>query len=339
MGSKENILVIGCGCIGLSSGIILLQAGYNVTIWAKDLPPNVTSNKAAALWYPFLASPPEKVGRWSNDTLTYFLKNILNDKTSGTLSQTVYEVFKNETPENPEWASQVPSFRRARKDELPHGYKDGFAVDAFIMDTDIYMDWLVKKFVALGGKIEQRTVYDIREPLIYYNVVINCPGLGAREVVNDYTVYPCRGQIIVIKHSGLTNSLMYEEGGRYEMAYAIPRLSNIVIGGTVGDHEYHMHPNPQDEKEILEKVAKLSPKLKDVEIVQHKVGLRPARDPIRLEPEWQQDGRKLVVHNYGHGGSGFTVSWGCALEVLQIVDENVKKIKKDNSNVILPAKL
>ncbi|EFA86385.1 D-aspartate oxidase [Heterostelium album PN500] len=333
---KKDIIIIGCGCIGLSAGVILLKTGdYNVKIWAKDLPPNTTSNKAAALWYPFLSEPLDKVGRWSQETMDYFKKEIipLGVEKTGTLTKKVYELYRTPRAQLPEWSPFVPSFRRMKKEEMLDGYIDGFTVeDGFVMDTDQYMDWLVESFKALGGSIDQREVVDIREPFIYADIVINCSGLGARELIGDRLVYPSRGQIIVVDNTR-DISLMDEED-EYQLGYVIPRVHNSVLGGTNQQHNYNLEPSKKDTEEILDRVAKISPQFerKNLKILGEKVGLRPSRYSIRLENEFMQDGRKLLVHNYGHGGSGFTVSWGCALDTLKLVRKGADKLKTSNKS-------
>ncbi|KAM9997422.1 hypothetical protein ACTFIZ_010912 [Dictyostelium cf. discoideum] len=324
---KINLLIIGCGCIGLSTGIIALKSGNykSVSIWAKDLPPNTTSNKAAALWYPFLCNPPDLVGKWSAETMQYYKDHIINDPKSGTITKKVNEIFRRPHPEDPEWKPYIKSFRRARKDELPDGYVDGYAIDdGFVMDTDMYMDYLVDQFKSLGGVIEQRHLVDIREAFVDHDVVVNCTGLGSRELFNDRTIYPGRGQIIVIKNS-TDRSIMDEED---HIAYVIPRLTNTVLGGTNQEHDYNTNPTKKDTEEILKRVAMISPRFAKnrIEIQGVKVGLRPARHEIRLENEFFEGGSKLVVHNYGHGGSGFTVSWGCAIEAIKLVDQGLPKL-------------
>jgi D-amino-acid oxidase len=77
------ILVIGCGIIGLSSSLVLKRLGFHVTIWAKDLPPNTTSNKAGAIWEPFWAAPEEKILKWSRQSLDYYINYLLPDPDSG----------------------------------------------------------------------------------------------------------------------------------------------------------------------------------------------------------------------------------------------------------------
>ncbi len=95
----KEILVLGCGVSGLSTGILLLQSGYSVTIWAKDLPPNTTSNKAAAIWYPYLCFPREKAIPWAKETFTYFQQHMINDPKSGCMYRTITELFTKQQPE------------------------------------------------------------------------------------------------------------------------------------------------------------------------------------------------------------------------------------------------
>jgi D-amino-acid oxidase len=80
--------------------------------------------------------------------------------------------------------------------------------------------------------------------------------------------------------------------------------------------------NPQTAQEILEKCRLLEPALSQAAILGHAVGLRPGRREVRLELEWLAGGR-AVIHNYGHGGAGFTLSWGCAREVVELAIEIV----------------
>ena len=90
-----------------------------------------------------------------------------------------------------------------------------------------------------------------------------------------------------------------------------------MVGGTAQIDDWNTEVSPNDTKEIIRKISIINPKLKNVEVISESVGLRPARDAVRLEAE--KYGDKIVVHNYGHGGAGFTLSWGCARDVLEIV--------------------
>lgn len=312
--NKKEILILGAGVSGLSTGILLLKKGYSVIIWAKDLPPNTTSNKAGAFWYPYLSKPKEKVTKWAKFTLQYLKNEFIKDPNSGCVMRTAIEVFDTKVGE-PEWKSAV-EYSRPTKEELPKGYVDGYRVEAVMMDTTIYMDYLVDMFKKLGGNLFQRTVNDINEALDEYDIVVNCTGLGSRKLFNDNSIYPVRGQIVKVKPNGF-NQVIDDDEGPNGLGYIIPRINDIVLGGTAQVNDWNLEVDPKDTEEILRKCAALAPEFKKVEIIGESVGLRPARDEIRLEAE--DFSGKTVIHNYGHGGSGFTLSWGCAQEVATLL--------------------
>lgn len=313
---KKKILILGAGVSGLSTGILLLQKGYDVTIWAKDLPPYTTSNKAAAVWYPFICGPIDKVPKWARATLEYFQKEIMSDPKAGCKKQTVVEIFHNDK-HDPWWKEGVDSYKRINKKYLPKGYTDGYEIEGLVMDTDQYMDYLVDTFKKLGGTIHEKEITIIQEAFTHYTYVINCTGLGSRELFQDTTIYPCRGQILKIKPTGFDHSV-FEEEGENSLAYIIPRLHDIILGGTAQDNNWSLEVDPQDTKDILKKCGALFPEFSDPELIEIKVGLRPSRPEIRLEIEKYSD--KYVIHNYGHGGAGFTLSWGCAQQAVDLVE-------------------
>lgn len=314
---KKQIIIIGSGVSGLSCGILLLRAGYEVTIWAKEFPPNTTSNKAAAVWYPFVVKPPEKATTWAKTSIDFFREEILGNPASGTKKIKVIEVFEHPKGD-PWWKEGVDTFRRARGNELPEGYCDGYAIEGFVMDTDVYMGYLLDWFKKEGGILMQKDIQDIKEPLNDAAVVVNCSGLGARALCGDLTVYPCRGQIIKVKPNGFDYSL-FEEEGRNSLAYIIPRLHDIILGGTVQDNNWSEEADSNDTADILRKCAAIAPVFSSSEVLEVKVGLRPVRPTVRLEIEKFDDSR-FVIHNYGHGGSGLTIGWGCAQDVVKLVN-------------------
>ncbi len=314
--SDKRILILGAGVSGLSTGILLLKQGYGVDIWAKDLPPNTTSNIAAAFWYPYLCNPKDKATKWSGFTLQYLKDNALNDPASGCITRTVTELFDKKADE-PWWADAVEAYRRPTQDELPEGYVDGYQTEAVLMDTTKYIDWLLSQYEQLGGTLEQREVKDIQEALADYSIVVNCTGLGCSELFNDELVHPVRGQVVKIKPNGF-EQVMADDEGRNSMAVIIPRLNDIVLGGTVQANNWNLNADPKDTEDILRKAKALSPAFNEVEVVEVKVGLRPARKEVRLEAEAYGDNH--VIHNYGHGGAGYTLSWGCANDVVELVN-------------------
>jgi D-amino-acid oxidase len=308
-------LIIGCGVSGLSCGIRLLEAGYRARIWARDLPPRTTSNVAAAIWYPYRAFPLERVGAWGAQTFAELVQ-LAGDPGTGVISTGGIELFPHPV-DDPWWRESVTVFRRARPDELPQGYADGYVFEVPIVEMPIYLGYLMRRFQSLGGSIEVRALASPDEALAACDLVVNCAGLGARELVGDDTMFAVRGQVVRVAQVGIERFWLDDYGPR-GLTYIVPRLNDIILGGTDQEHDERLEPDPATAEAIVERCAALEPRLCDAQILEHRVGLRPGRPSVRLEAERPAAG-KLLVHNYGHGGAGVTLSWGCADEVVSIV--------------------
>jgi D-amino-acid oxidase len=317
MGTRE-VLVLGAGVSGLTTGLRLLRAGHSVTIWARDLPPDTTSNVAAAVWYPYKAYPVERVTAWGAVAYRAF-KDLAATPESGVFMATVQESRGAPSPD-PWWLSAVEGFRRAAPEELPAGYVDGYVFAAPVIDTGIYLDHLVRRFGAEGGRLERRAVADLAEAFAACAVVVNCTGLGARELVGDRDLHASRGQVARIRHTGWRRVLLDDDGPN-SVAYVVPRLHDIVLGGTDDEGNESTAVDPAVTAGILARCARLAPQLGPVteaDIVAVVCGLRPVRSTVRVEAERPAPDR-LLVHNYGHGGAGVTLSWGCAETVAELI--------------------
>lgn len=309
-------MILGAGVSGLTSGIVLLQNGYTVKIWAKDLPPNTTSNKAAAVWYPYLCFPREKAIPWALATFNTLQRECLNKSETGCIIRTMTEFFDTPQPE-PWWKDAFPGeVTRPVQSELPEGYVDAYQIESIVIDTSLYMEYLMHTFAELGGIIEQREVTEVSEALAESDLVVNCTGLGSRALFRDEKVFPVRGQMIKVRPTGF-NQVVVDDEGPNVLSLVVPRVNDIMLGGTVQVNDWNLEVDPEDSREILRKVKLIAPELGELEIIREQVGLRPVREEVRLEAE-DFDG-KTVIHNYGHGGAGFTLSWGCAQDVLALV--------------------
>ena len=320
MKTSFDALILGAGVSGLSVGIVLLKQGYSVEIWAKDVPPHTTSDVAAALWYPYLCNPRDKAITWSKDTHDYLTAYALPDPRSGCIMRSFIELFEEPVGE-PWWADAVDEYRHALPEELPPGYVDGYQTDVVLMDSEVYMRWLVDVFTELGGVITIREVSDFSEACAANPVVINCTGLGSRQLCGDERVYPVRGQVVRASLNSFSDIVVSETASG--LSLIAPRIDDVVLGGTTQANNWNTEVDEEDTAEILRKVAALSPAFTDVNVLDVKVGLRPARDEVRLETE-QMDGG-VVIHNYGHGGAGYTLSWGCAQDVLALFEGVLQK--------------
>ncbi len=316
MAKNTPILVIGAGVSGLSSAILLARAGHEVAIWAKDFTADTTSSIAAAFWYPYLCNPRDKAITWSKDTYDYLVEHAIDDSRAGTKYIQFTEYLKTPSPD-PWWKPAVEVFERPTPAELPTGFVDGYRTRAILMDTTSYLPWLLDQATSLGITITQRNVENIDETLDQFDIVVNCSGLGARELCGDTTVFPVRGQVLRVKPTGLDHVVADESGPT--LVYAIPRFDDVIVGGTAQANNWNLDPDEADTAAILKNIHTISDRFKNPEILEVKVGLRPARPEIRLERE--SLGGKTIVHNYGHGGAGFTLSWGCAKEVVEMVSQ------------------
>ena len=306
-------MVVGCGVIGLTTAICLREAGVDAGIVAAELPPATTSSVAAAVWYPYKAYPEDRVLSWGSRTFRVF-EELSDTPESGVLMREGVELWR-ERVLDPWWASAVPGVRRCGADELPPGYVDGHAFAAPIVEMPIYLSYLMDRFDATGGSVQRRALSSLDE--IDARVVVNCVGLGARDLVDDASMEPIRGQVVRVRNPGLERFVLDEENPE-GVTYIVPRSGDCILGGTAEAGEWDLEPDPEIAAGILRRCTRLEPRLVDVEVLEHKVGLRPGRPEIRLQRE---DGPVPRIHNYGHGGSGITLSWGCAEETLGLVQE------------------
>ena len=130
---------------------------------------------------------------------------------------------------------------------------------------------------------------------------------------------PIRGQILRVANPGLERFLLDEENPE-GVTYVVPRSADCILGGTAEEGDWNTRPDPRTAEAILRRCASLEPRLAGVEVLEHKVGLRPGRPEVRLELETLPGGAPCI-HNYGHGGAGITLSWGCAEEAVGLVRE------------------
>ncbi|HEU4781935.1 MAG TPA: FAD-dependent oxidoreductase [Ktedonobacterales bacterium] len=334
-----DVLVLGCGVSGLTTAIRLIeqpreQGQRRVTIWTRKVPPETTSNIAAAVWYPYDAGSNERAVKWGAIAYKAF-GGLAGGPGTGVISRNVLEVLSEPDPDGPWWKASVSGVEHARPDELPAGYADGFVFDAPVIDTSVYLTYLRSRFEAAGGVIvENRTVHDLSEAFAVCDVVVNCTGLGARELAHDTAFRPTRGQVVRIRQNGFTRVLIDDHGPKAypyapgKLAYIVPRINDIILGGTAitddsttGD-DVKQKIDSDEVQGIIRRCAALAPEFANItpdDILEVKIGLRPVRSDVRLERESPAPGRWLVS-NYGHGGAGVTLSWGCAAEVAEHIE-------------------
>jgi D-amino-acid oxidase len=303
----SRVIVVGAGVVGLSCAVRLLEDGHRVDVVARDLPLETTSSVAAAIWYPYDALPQDRVTAWAAASYEVLAALAAAVPRSGVRMVPGTEVLRDRRPD-PWWSSAVPGLHAAT--DLPAGYSAGWSFVTPVAEMPVYLTWLAGRVEELGGTITRLNVSALPAG---GDLVVNCSGLGARLLGADRTVQPVAGQVVRVAQLGLDRWWLDGTGP----TYVVPRERDIVVGGTATEGEWSRTPSPDTAAAILRRATLLVPELHDAVVLQHRVGLRPARPTVRLERE----GR--VVHCYGHGGAGITLSWGCADEVAALVSGNV----------------
>ena len=303
--------VVGAGVSGLSCAARLLESGHDVEVVSDKFSPDTVSDVAAAIWYPFLTAPADKADKWGMVTYVELERLAREEPRSGVRMRDGREYLRA-VVSSPSWTDDIAAFRILEDYEIPEGYVFGWEFRAPVIEMPLYMPWLRNKVESLGGSFRQSFIENLSD--VPGDVVVNCVGLGARQLCDDEEVKPARGQVIFLKQDpGVGHFDQQQEA----LTYTIPRSDITVLGGTVQIGDWGMEIRPEDNEAILQKVEALWPEMDRSKIIGGAVGLRPSRNEVRLETE-DISGR-IVVHNYGHGGAGVTLSWGCAEEVVEIV--------------------
>lgn len=306
-----QVLVLGAGIAGLTSALVLARSGHDVGLFAREHTPETTSDVAAAFHYPFLAGPREKAIEWGKESLRAW-GELAGIEGSGVRWDDVLEVL-DEPMEEPWWVGMVETVDPAPDAILPEGAEHGLVARVPVVDMRDTMPWLRARAEQAGVAMEEGEVPDLAAVGGPWEVIVNCTGLGARELVGDDEMFPVRGQVAYATDPGLERVLL-DRRDEDELAYVVPFGDRVVLGGTVEEGVAEATADEATVEAIVERCRALEPRLEDAEVLGSDAGIRPYRPEVRLERE-QLTPNTTVVHNYGHGGAGVTLAWGCAREV------------------------
>jgi D-amino-acid oxidase len=321
----ERIAIIGAGVSGLTCGVVLAEHGYRTAIFAKETGQLTTSGAAAAVWFPYHVEPAERVIPLALRTFDV-LADLACIPATGVSMIQLHQFSRTDEIEIPDWAIPLSAQRllsvatgllpvRDRAQEGGYSFKSGFSLRVPLTDTTIYLNYLAERFRKAGGEIKANVHFtELEDVDSRFELVINCAGMGARELVQDRDLEPHRGQVATVPRiEGLSCAIVCDDS---PLMYAIPRTNDCVFGGTneVGDN---LAADPATTSQIVAECSRVL-NIERPHVIAERVGLRPfRRSGVRLERDQLSDGR-AVIHNYGHGGAGFTLSWGCAREVFEL---------------------
>ncbi len=298
----RTVAIIGAGVSGLTCGVVFAERGYRTAIFAEEIGQQTTSGAAAALWFPYDAEPAEKVIPWALQTFDV-LVDLTRVPASGVSIIELRQFSRSSEIQIPDWAiplgaqSVIPSSPSVMSSEVETSlavnsfFKSGFTLRAPLTDTTIYLDYLAARFLKAGGEINANVHFQKLEDVDQqFELVINCAGIGARELVHDVDLEPHRGQVAIVPRiERLSCAIVCDDA---PLMYAIPRRNDCVFGGT-NDLSSDLAADAATTDQIIAECSRV----------------------LNID---KPNILGTVIHNYGHGGSGFTLSWGCAREVVDL---------------------
>jgi D-amino-acid oxidase len=306
-----NVTVVGAGISGLTCAVRLQEHGHAVTIVTADEPAGTVSRLAAAVWYPTHTAADPRVLTWAGRTYDELTAQAAAG-VPGVVPRPTRMILRAPSA-TPWWAAAVPDFMAA-----PGEWR--FTVPS--VEMEVYLPWLLDRFETAGGRLVRHRIARLADlpALTGPDVVVNASGLAARDLADDPAVHPARGQVVGVANPGLVTSVR-DEDHPAGMTYIHPRSRDVVLGGTFQPDDWDTTVDPATTAAILARCLELVPELAGAPVVWQAAGLRPARHGgarVALDPVALPGGAR-VVHDYGHGGAGITLGWGCAEEVVTLM--------------------
>jgi len=302
-----DVEVIGAGISGLTSALRLAEAGHAVRIRAAEPPSRTTSRVAGAMWGSTFAGPADRVSGWATESLRVF-RGLAGEPGSGVRIAAGTLASASGTAPPP---ALFPGVEVGHA-PAPPGFAAAFAITVPVIDMRVHLDHLAGRLRDAGVGIEIGRVGSLGEAATRADVVVNAAGLGARHLAGDPALRAVRGHHVVVENPGLDGFFMTEPIGPAWTSWFV-HGDRVVLGGVAQEDDEDLAPRAADADGILERCATVHPRLRGARVLAHEVGLRPVRAEVRVESE--PLGAARVIHDYGHGGTGVGLSWGCARDV------------------------
>ncbi|MEK6321969.1 MAG: FAD-dependent oxidoreductase [Acidobacteriota bacterium] len=250
--------VIGCGVIGLATARTLQRRGFDVTIYAKDLPPETTSNIAGASWFP--SSVVDHTRRTSAfeaqferaaRTAHRAFQLLVGDE-YGVHWREQYNLSDEQGDDDAPWDYKMlrdlfPASRELKPRENPFPAKYAQVASMMFIEPSVYLNALLRDFYISGGRVRRVAFAEPRQlTSLSESVVVNCTGLGARELFGDRELTPVKGQLTALLPQPEVDYAMVSNG-----LYMFPRRDGIMLGGTFERGVETLEPNREAQQRIL----------------------------------------------------------------------------------------
>ena len=259
-GHRGSVAVLGCGAVGLANARLLQEAGFDVTIYTKAMPPETTSNIAGGQWFPAFSSDPAKRTEAFDRQLlaaanyAYRRYQIMVGPRFGVRWMRNYFLGHHEFNEDGYLGERgplramLPEFRNLAPDEHPFsGYEFVRRVDTLIIEPPVYLAAMLDEFRIAGGKVVVRELPDRAAiEALGEKLVFNCTGLGAKSLFDDAELTPVKGQLTFLLPQPEVQYAVI--GGDL---YMFPRSDGILLGGTHEEGVWSLEPNLERKAEII----------------------------------------------------------------------------------------
>ncbi|GBM37846.1 D-aspartate oxidase [Araneus ventricosus] len=303
----KEIAVIGAGVVGLSTALSLQEEFplTNITVFADKFNNETLSSGAGGIFRPEINvyHDEERVRTWCKDSLSHFLDVLKSSECSeagillisGYHLSSMFSDFKNELVQE-----LAPEWRKVNDKELqlfPGPFKGGQFYTTPVIDCKYYLPWMKSKFESAGGKIVRKHVSNFEEIPDNYSIIVNCAGLGAKNLLQDEMLTPVRGQTIVVKAPWIKNFYYADT------VYIIPGVDCVTLGGIKDYGSWKMEVDLYQKQYIWDKCTELVPSLNNAEILYDWVGLRPFRPSVRVDTSFVKhgDNYRLMINNCNNG--------------------------------------
>ncbi len=262
-GHSGPVAVIGAGVMGLTTARLAQEAGYDVTVYAKALPPETTSNIAGGQWYPSTLYRRDAIDSTFETQLiaasdySYRRFQIMIGSDYGVRWMTNYELSRSpHGMGNTDRliARMLPEIRPLDASEHPFGDYAVRAWQGMLIEPPVFLRRLLRDIQIAGGRIAVR---DFRTPIdiaaLPETLVFNCTGLGARDLFGDKELEPLRGQLAVLLPQPEIDYALLGPGNLYMFS----RSDGLILGGTA-DPSDNLTPDPAIRESFISGYGRLA---------------------------------------------------------------------------------